>query len=150
MEEQGIYRPADEDEINLLDYWRVIWKHKWLIGALCSVSVIAALVFSLLSPKIYESTATILTPREGGGGNLLSALGATGLAQQVAGISFPSLPLATMISTVSLCIIIISATCPTVPHQQSQASLYWTGHIMDPISWYPVSLWLSSKSSWLE
>ena len=87
MEEQGIYRPADNDEINLLDYWWVIWKYKWVIIGLCSVSVIAALIFGLLSPKIYESTTTILTPREGGGSNLLSALGASGLA----GISIPSL-----------------------------------------------------------
>ena len=81
----------DGDEISLLDYWRVVWKYKWLIGGLCSVSVIAALVFSLLSPKIYESTATIFNPKEGGGGNLLSALGAVGLGQQIAGISIPSL-----------------------------------------------------------
>lgn len=82
---------ADQDEINLLDYWWVIWRYKWFIGGLCSVSVIAALIFSLLSPKIYESTATILTPKEGGGGGLLSALGAAGLGQQIGGMSIPSL-----------------------------------------------------------
>jgi uncharacterized protein involved in exopolysaccharide biosynthesis len=81
----------DDDEINLLDYWRVIWKYKWLIGGLCSVSVIAALIFSLLSPKIYESKVTILTPKEGAGSGILSAIGASGLVQQVAGISLPSL-----------------------------------------------------------
>lgn len=81
----------DDDEINLLDYWRVIWKYKWFIGGLCSVSVIAAFVFSLLSPKIYESTATMLVPKEGGGGNLLSALAASGLGQQISGVSIPSL-----------------------------------------------------------
>jgi uncharacterized protein involved in exopolysaccharide biosynthesis len=55
------------------------------------VSVLSALIFGLLSPKIYESTATILGPREGGGSGLLSTLGAVGLAQQIAGISIPSL-----------------------------------------------------------
>lgn len=84
-------RWAQDDEINLLDYWRVIWRHKWLIGVLCFASILGALTFSLYSPKIYESTATILTPREGGGSNLLSALGASGLAQQIAGIGIPSL-----------------------------------------------------------
>lgn len=94
MAESQVRSWPDEDEINLLDYWRVIWSYKWLIIALCSISVIAALVFSLLSPKIYESKATILAPKEGGGGNLLSALGAIGvggLAQQIGGISIPSL-----------------------------------------------------------
>jgi len=91
MAEAADQRPYDEDEINLLDYWRVIWKYKWLIGVLCSISVVAAMVFGLLSPKIYESTATMLIPKEGRGGGLLSAIGASGIAQQIAGISLPSL-----------------------------------------------------------
>ena len=82
---------SDEDGINLLDYWRVIWKYKWFIGILCSSSVLAALIFGLLSPKIYESKATILLPKEGGGSGLLSVLGASGLMQQMGGISIPSL-----------------------------------------------------------
>ena len=86
MEEQGIYRPADNDEINLLDYWRVIWKYKWLVGVLCVSSVTAALVVGLLSPNIYESETTILTPKEIGGSGLLSALGVAGLGQ-LGGIS---------------------------------------------------------------
>jgi len=91
MAEAANQRPYDDDEINLLDYWRVIWRYKWLIGALCSTSVIAAMIFGLLSPKIYESTATILIPKESGGGGFLSALGATGIVQQLSGISIPSL-----------------------------------------------------------
>ena len=91
MAEQQFQQLADNDEINLLDYWWVIWKYKWVIIGLCSVSVIAALIFGLRSPKIYESTATILTPKEGGGGNLLAALGATSLGQQIGGRSIPSL-----------------------------------------------------------
>jgi len=81
----------EEDEINLLDYWWVIWKYRWLIGMLCSTSVVAALIFGLLSPKIYESRVTILLPRETGSGGLLSALAATGIAQQIASVSIPSL-----------------------------------------------------------
>jgi len=91
MAEAADQRPYDEDEINLLDYWRVIWKFKWLIGVLCSTSVVAAMVFGLLSPKIYESTATILIPKESGGGSLMTALAATGIVQRLSGISIPSL-----------------------------------------------------------
>lgn len=91
MAEQGNQRMPDDDEVNLLDYWRVIWKYKWLIGILCLTSVVAALIFSLLSPKIYESTATILMPKEGSGSGLLSVIGASSLAQQIGGISIPSL-----------------------------------------------------------
>jgi uncharacterized protein involved in exopolysaccharide biosynthesis len=62
-----------------------------LIGVLCVSSVTAALVAGLLSPNIYESETTILTPKEISGSGLLSALGIAGLGQQIGGISLPSL-----------------------------------------------------------
>ncbi len=88
MAEEQDQRRIDDDEINLLDYWLVIWKRRWLIGALCSASIIATLIFGLLSPKIFESTATILTPRDSdlSGFNLAAA----GIAQQIPGFGIPS------------------------------------------------------------
>ncbi len=84
-----------DDEVNLLDYWRVIWKRRWLIGGLCSTAVLTAMVISLLMPKIYESTATLLPQldsNEGGGlGALLAASGAASTAQSF-GVSLPGLP----------------------------------------------------------
>lgn len=91
MADDQAQRWAEDDEIDLLDYWRVIWKYGRLIGIFFSASVLAALILGLVAPKIYESKATIITPREGGGGNLLSAIGASGLIQQLPGISIPSL-----------------------------------------------------------
>ncbi len=74
----------------------MIWKRKRLIGVLFSASVSAALIFGLLSPKIYESTATILAPPEGGGsGGLSSAVAAAGIVQQFPGVSIPLLSLTT-------------------------------------------------------
>lgn len=88
--------PADfEDEVNLLDYWRVVWTRRWLIGGLCIAAVLAALVVSLLLPKSYESTATLLPAleaKDGGGlAALLAATGAGGAAQTL-GISLPGTP----------------------------------------------------------
>src|SRR5437867_5827297 len=84
-----------EDEVNLLDYWRVVWKRRWLIGGLFVSAVLTALVVSLLMPKIYESTATLLPSlesKDGGGlGALLAASGAGGTAQSL-GISLPGAP----------------------------------------------------------
>src|SRR5437867_5933063 len=81
-----------EDEVNLLDYWRVVWKRRRLIGGLFVSAVLTALVVSLLMPKIYESTATLLPSLEskdsGGLGALLPASGAGGTGQGL-GISFP-------------------------------------------------------------
>ena len=83
-----------EDEVNLLDYWRVIRKHRLLIGGLFFVAVALALAVSLLMPKIYESTATLLPSldsKEGGGlGALLAASG--GGAAQGLGITLPGAP----------------------------------------------------------
>src|SRR5438034_1733202 len=84
-----------EDEVNLVDYWRVVWKRRRLIGGLFVSAVLTALVVSLLMPKIYESTATLLPSLESkegiGLGTLLAASGAGGTAQSL-GISLPGAP----------------------------------------------------------
>jgi uncharacterized protein involved in exopolysaccharide biosynthesis len=84
-----------EEEVTLFDYWQVIFKRKWRIIALCSVMVGAALFISLLLPKIYESTATLLPQLESNNGLGLGALlgsGAAGSAAQSLGISLPGAP----------------------------------------------------------
>ncbi len=85
---------SPDDEVNLLDYWRVIWKRRWLIGGMFTASVLTATVVSFLLPKIYESTASLLPSldsKEGGGlGALLAATG--GGAAQSLGISLPGAP----------------------------------------------------------
>jgi len=86
---------APQDEVNLLDYWRVLVKRQRVISVLCLSAVLIALVVSLLMPKIYESTATLLPQLEskeaGGLGALLAATGAGGAAQGL-GISLPGMP----------------------------------------------------------
>ncbi|GAI67470.1 unnamed protein product [marine sediment metagenome] len=42
-----------EDEINLIDYLRVIWKRKWLIIGGTFICFILASIISLQMPKIY-------------------------------------------------------------------------------------------------
>lgn len=69
MEELRTRRlPDKDDEINLLDYCRLIWKHRSLIASLWIASVIFSLIYSLLTPKIYVAAATILIPQEFGVG----------------------------------------------------------------------------------
>jgi tyrosine-protein kinase Etk/Wzc len=86
---------AIPQEVTLLDYWNVLWKRRRLLSGLFTVAVTAALIISLLLPKIYESTATLLPQLEsnemGGLGALLSASGA-GSAAQSLGISLPGAP----------------------------------------------------------
>lgn len=80
----------DEEEPTLLDYAAVVWRHRWMIGGLCTVACAVALTWSLLTPKVYEATATLVAPKESGGG-LLGGLATSGLLQAVPGISLPSL-----------------------------------------------------------
>jgi len=75
--------PYDEDEINLLDYWRVIWKRRKLIGYIVAVTVALTVVISLFMTNIYQAEAVItpITAKEGGGGGGMAAM----LAQQLGG-----------------------------------------------------------------
>jgi tyrosine-protein kinase Etk/Wzc len=93
MDEGRSLRKYDEEEVNLLDYWRVVRKHLRLIVALYITAVLATMGYSLWTPKIYESTATILAPDERGarGLGLATALATSGVAQAVPGLSMPSL-----------------------------------------------------------
>ena len=53
--------PPYEDEINLIDYLRVLWKWKWLIIAGTLICAIIAAVISFQMPKIYR-IATVIEP----------------------------------------------------------------------------------------
>ena len=93
MGEARSYRKLDDEEVNLLDYWRVVRMHARLIVVLCLVAVLATMGYSLSLPKIYESTATILTPDERGssGLGLATAAAASGIAQSIPGLLMPSM-----------------------------------------------------------
>ena len=51
-----------DEEVNILDYFRII-KSKWKICvSIFVVAEIAVLIITLITPNIYESTATLLSP----------------------------------------------------------------------------------------
>jgi len=82
-----------DDEVNLLDYWRVLKKRGRLIVGLTFVSVFAAGFLSyFIMTKIYESKASILAPKEtsGGGAGLAAALAASGAGQFLGNILPPT------------------------------------------------------------
>jgi uncharacterized protein involved in exopolysaccharide biosynthesis len=89
MEEQT----TREGEINLLDYWKVLWRRKYLLIALFTVSVVATMVVSLMLPKYYRSEAVILAiaPESGGLGAALSTSPLAGaFAGSLGGLSTPA------------------------------------------------------------
>ena len=62
-----------EDEINLLDYWRVIRKRWKIIAVIFLTSVVTAAIVSLRMTEIYQAKATIM-PIESSGGQVSAAL----------------------------------------------------------------------------
>ena len=57
-----------DDEINFLDYWWIIRKRAWMIIGLLVPAVLIVGYQSYYADKVYESTATIMGPKESGGG----------------------------------------------------------------------------------
>jgi uncharacterized protein involved in exopolysaccharide biosynthesis len=81
-----------DDAVTVADYALVVWRQRWMVLALCTTVLLATLVITLMSPRIYESSASVIAPKEGSGSNLLGGLAAaTGLVQQLPGLSLPSL-----------------------------------------------------------
>jgi len=82
-----------DDEINLLDYWRVLVKRKKLLFAIVFLAAIASIVTSLMLPKMYASTTSLLPPQNAasGAGLISSKLpgGLSGLAGNALGMTSP-------------------------------------------------------------
>ncbi len=55
-------RQDGEDEINLADYLRVISKHRRMIFWICAIAVITTAIVSLLLPKSFAATTSIVPP----------------------------------------------------------------------------------------
>ena len=80
-----------EDEINLLDYWRVLVKYKRFIASIVVFAAVASVIVSLLLPKIYASTARIFAPQQEGAGILAQLPGGlAGLASGMIGGGTPA------------------------------------------------------------
>ncbi len=75
---------VEDDELSLLDYVAAVWRRRWLVGAVCVVTVVATFVVTIQTDKIYESTATMLSPKE--------AVGGLGLLSGLAGMAGMQLP----------------------------------------------------------
>lgn len=74
-----------EDEINLLDYWRVIMRRWKIIAVIFLTSVATAAVVSLRMTPIYQAATTIM-PIGSSGGQVSAALHSLGSLPFVGGL----------------------------------------------------------------
>ncbi len=93
QQKQAIEQPCvdqPDDEINLLDYWRVIWKRRRMIGGVVVITVFATVVISLFMEDIYQAKLVIMpvTSKDSGA----SGAGLTALVQQFGGLPGISMP----------------------------------------------------------
>jgi tyrosine-protein kinase Etk/Wzc len=89
--DRGDHRLAERvDEVSLVEFAVAVWSRRWLIAALCVVSVASTFVVSNVVPKTYQSTATVLAPKEGPSSGFLTGLAASGLLPQIPGLSLGS------------------------------------------------------------
>jgi tyrosine-protein kinase Etk/Wzc len=79
------------EEAGLGEYLAIVRRHRILIVGLCAISLLIVFVLTLRAPRWYDSSATILVPKEAGPAGLLSGLAATAVVQQASGLSVPSL-----------------------------------------------------------
>lgn len=84
--------PKGDEEPSPTDYIVIVWRHRWLVLTVVVIALFAAFTLTLITPREYESSATLIPSREGGSGGLLGGLtAASGLLQQVPTLSLPSL-----------------------------------------------------------
>jgi uncharacterized protein involved in exopolysaccharide biosynthesis len=73
----GLQPPPTDDEIDLLELWKVIWQGKWFIaGFTLACTLVAVLVTLFVLPVTYRSEA-VLIPTETPGGGALAGLAAS-------------------------------------------------------------------------
>ena len=52
--------PAQEQQIDLRQYWRIVSKRRWLILATFTVVMAIAVIYTLRLPKIYSAMTTLI------------------------------------------------------------------------------------------
>jgi len=67
-----------EEELELADYWKIIWKRKWIIILSLVVVTASALVFSYLQTPIYEASTTLYIKKKGATSGGIDIFGGAG------------------------------------------------------------------------
>jgi len=80
------YKEEERREIDLMDYWRVIMKRKWVAVTFASAVVIFTAIFTFTATPLYKATATLLVEEEAS--KILSIEDEFGQRRQVADMRF--------------------------------------------------------------
>jgi len=90
--------PPDADEINIMDYWRKIWKRRMMILGIMIIIIFLTAIYSLFMKNIYQAKTIIMpvTQKDTGGG----AAGLAALASQLGGVPGIAIPSSATVSEI--------------------------------------------------
>ncbi len=81
--------PPEDDEIDLLELWNILWEGKWLITGFTFLATLAAVIVTLfVLPVIYKSEAVLMPTEQSASGGLSGLAG--GLLGMGMGMGAPS------------------------------------------------------------
>lgn len=86
----GYYPPMGydaEDEISLIDLWRVLMAQKWMILSVTLLFTVGAIIYALQAPEIYKSEVVLAPVKQGSGGQMASLAAQFGGLASIAGIN---------------------------------------------------------------
>ncbi len=89
METNNNFNPQDnnEREIDLKELFAVLWDGKWLVVGITTIFSIAAVIYSLSLPNVYQSRAILSPVGDSGGGGLSQVMKNYGGLASLAGVN---------------------------------------------------------------
>ncbi|EKO3783328.1 Wzz/FepE/Etk N-terminal domain-containing protein [Vibrio harveyi] len=78
---------ANNDEIDLIDLFKALWRGKWLIIVITFIFAVGAVVFSLSLPNIYKADVLLSPTESSQGGGLSKMAGQLGGLAALAGVN---------------------------------------------------------------
>jgi LPS O-antigen subunit length determinant protein (WzzB/FepE family) len=82
--------PVADDEIDLRELFKAIWKGKWLIITTTFVFAVASVLYALSLPNIYKADALLAPAESSSGGGLAKMAGQLGGLAALAGVNLGS------------------------------------------------------------
>ena len=79
--------PVEEDEINLLDYWRILVRYKWLIFFTTGLCAAGSIALALTMTPVYRAEVTLAPVGEEKAGGLAALAGQFGGLASLAGVN---------------------------------------------------------------
>ena len=127
-----------DETATAIDYVFVVWRRRWMVLGLVALALLATFIFCVVSPRMYESSASVIAPKESGG-QILGVLSGGGLLQQLAS----TLPSMTPNRDLLLSVLKSRTMLQSVVERFGLQERYRSRHLEDAINRLRVSTTLS-------